>query len=75
MGYDLDPVTWEQFKVSLLNASGSDEEAKAMFAAGQAEIEGRDWTWYLRIHDSDREAKAAWVRQRLRYGLPIPQID
>lgn len=70
MDNHLDPVTWEQYRHSQLNRSGTDEEARAMFDADTAQIAQRDWTWYRSHYDSDEEARAAWRRQRLRYGLP-----
>ena len=74
MSHDLDPVSWEQFKHSRLNRTGSDDEAKRMFARDQAEIDARQWTWYRQHYHSDEEAQAAWRRQRLRYGLPVPPV-
>lgn len=70
----LDPVTWEQFKYSRLNETGSDDEAQRMFARDYAEIEGRDWTWYLSTGASEEEAKVLWLRQRRRYGIPVPPL-
>lgn len=69
---DLDPITWEQVQYSRLNETGGDAEARRMFAQDYAEIEGRDWTWYLESSRSEEEAKKAWLRQRRRYGLPVP---
>ena len=69
---NVDPMTWDQFKQSRLNPSGSDGEARKMFAQDYAEIRDRDWTWYLDTHRSENEAKRAWLRQRRRYGLPVP---
>jgi len=68
----VDPVAWEQFRSSRLNVSKSDLEAKRMFSQDYAEVENRDWEWYLRTWDSPEAAKRAWLRQRRRYGLPVP---
>jgi hypothetical protein len=67
----LDPVTWEQFKYSRLNETGSDQAALEMFARDAAEIEARDWKWYRQHYPTEAEAKFAWFKQRRRYGLPI----
>jgi hypothetical protein len=71
----LDPVTWEQFKYSRLNDTGSDQAAQEMFARDAAEIEARDWKWYRQHYATDSEAKLAWFKQRRRYGLPIPSTQ
>lgn len=69
-----DPVTWEQYKYSKLNQKGDESEARRMFAKDYQEIELRPWTWYRAHYDSDDAAKAAWLRQRRRFGLPaFPQ--
>ena len=72
MSHHLDLVSWEQFKDPRLNRTGSDEEAKRMFARDQAAIDARQWTWYRQHYHSDEDAQAAWRRPRLRYGLPVP---
>lgn len=68
----VDPVAWDQYKSSRLNVSKTDAEAKRMFAKDYAEVENRDWEWYLAHWDSPEAAKRAWLRQRRRYGLPVP---
>ena len=70
MGSSLDPVTWEQYRYSQLNRSGTDDEAKAMFDSDRAQVAARDWTWYHDHYGSYEEACAAWRRQRHRFGLP-----
>lgn len=67
-----DPVTWDQFKYSKLNPTGGDREARGMFAKDYREIESRPWIWYRDSHRDDAAAKEAWLRQRRRYGLPVP---
>ncbi len=69
---NIDPVTWQQFRYSKLNESKGDDEAYRMFASDYEEIEARPWTWYLNTSSSDGEAKIRWLRQRRRYGLPLP---
>jgi predicted transcriptional regulator len=69
---NLDRVTWQQFRYSGANNGADDAAARRLFAAERDEIAQRDWTWYLRTCESEDEAKALWVRQRRRYGIPVP---
>jgi hypothetical protein len=64
---DIDPVTWKQFLHVQENPNRDEVIARQMFDQNKAEILARDWTWYRGHFDSDDEAKAAWLRQRLRY--------
>jgi len=69
---ELDHVTWEQFRYSKTNDGADDAAARRVFAAERDEIAQRDWTWYLRTCETEDEAKALWLRQRRRYGIPVP---
>jgi hypothetical protein len=69
---NLEHVTWQQFRYSDANNDADDAAARRLFAAERDEIAQRDWTWYLRTCESDDEAKALWLRQRRRYGIPVP---
>ena len=52
-------VTWDDFLYVPEN-----ERADA--------VSQRDWTWYLRTCQSEEEAKTVWLRQRRRFGIPVP---
>jgi len=69
---NLDRITWHQYRYSEANNNADDAAARRLFAADRDEIAQRDWTWYLRTCESEDEAKALWVRQRRRYGIPVP---
>jgi len=65
-------ITWDQFLYAPENERGDETEARRLFAVNYNDIAQRDWTWYLQTCDSDDEAKAVWLRQRRRYGIPVP---
>lgn len=68
----LDRVTWEQYRYSKANEGADDGQARRLFAAERDDIAQRDWTWYLRTSESEDEAKTLWLRQRRRFGIPVP---
>lgn len=69
---NLDRVTWNQFLYVAENEQADENVARRLFATQYDEVSRRDWTWYLRTCQSDEEAKAVWMRQRRRYGIPVP---
>lgn len=65
-------VTWDQFIYVPENERGDEDEARRLFAAKYDDIARRDWKWYLRTCKSEDEAKAVWLRERRKYGIPVP---
>lgn len=66
-----DRVTWEEF-LYVGGNDGDEIEARRLFKVQYDEVAQRDWTYYLRSCKTDDEAKAVWLRQRRRLGIPIP---
>ena len=64
---NIDPVTWKQFLYVQEKPNRDGAIARKMYERAKAQILAREWTWYRGHLDSDEEAKAAWLRQRLRY--------
>lgn len=66
-----DRVTWEEF-LYVGGNDGDEIEARRLFKVQYDEVAQRDWTYYLRSCKTEDEAKAVWLRQRRRLGIPIP---
>ena len=65
-------VTWDDFLYVPENERADEIEARRLFKAQYDAVSQRDWTWYLRTCQSEEEAKTVWLRQRRRFGIPVP---
>lgn len=66
-----DRVTWEEF-LYVGGNDGNEIEARRLFKVQYDEVAQRDWNYYLPSCQTTNEAKAVWLRQRRRFGIPVP---